>query len=320
MGLAGRIAVMGKIQTQPEMGQVMTAIRHRVDRRLDRLVPDGGSRLESAMRYSLLGGGKRIRPAVTMIAASNFGCDDDAALDPACVIEMVHCAALIIDDLPSMDDAQLRRGQAANHCVWGEDIATLAGIGLLNRAYGVIGAAALPAETKARLITTLADAVGAEGLVAGQEQDLRDTKDLSGVERLEELQHLKTGALFVAAAEFGAIVAGADDERLAAVREFSRLLGLAFQILDDLLDTLGEAAVIGKDVGKDEGRASFTSIMRPAEAQARAERHVAAAISAVEPFGSEGREFAALAEMVLHGHRERLGSAATMAATATING
>lgn len=227
-----------------------------VERRLAQLLPAEGQApvgLTGAARYAVLATGKRFRPMLTLLVARDFGAAEGAALDAACAYELVHTASLILDDLPSMDDASLRRGVATTHRAFDEASAILAAIALLNRAYGVIADdAGLTDAVKVELTARLSECVGFRGLTAGQARDLdRRGKSLSNDE-IDLLNHQKTGVLLVAPAQAGALIAGADGASLAAIGEFARRLGLAFQIRDDILDAEGSAAE-GKDLGKDAG-------------------------------------------------------------------
>jgi geranylgeranyl diphosphate synthase type II len=284
----------------PEPPDDAERMRAMIDRRLDELVPDESCHpgpLHRAMRYSLLAGGKRVRPLMTMIAATSFGADEGSALDPACAIEMVHTASLILDDLPCMDDATLRRGRAANHRVFGEDTAILAATALLNRAFGVVAECQrLEPSVRGDLVCTISEAVGSNGIIAGQYCDLRPEPSGAGeVSRLLQMYGQKTGALFVASLEAGARIARVDESWIEAVRQFAAHLGLAFQIFDDLLDRLGDQAETGKDVGQDEDKSTFVSFMGSRRARAEASNRVRSATAALEPLGEAGRPLVDLA-------------------------
>lgn len=262
-------------------------IRRRIERRLSALVPErshSGKALHEAMRYSLLGGGKRIRPLVTVLAAAHLGGRESLALDPACAVEMVHTASLILDDLPLMDDATLRRGKPTNHRAFGQDNALLAAVGLLNQAYAVIGRApGLNATLRLELIDVLSEAIGDEGMIAGQAGDLTAHRESQDVASLQEINHQKTAALFVAGAEMGARIAGVATEEIAAVRSFARDVGLAFQIMDDLLDQSATELDVGKDTGQDCDRQTVVSLMGHHRALEMAEALLASAVQALAP-------------------------------------
>jgi geranylgeranyl diphosphate synthase type II len=269
--------------------QRVEALRAGVDRRLAELAPPLGSapdRLVEAVRYSLLAPGKRFRPMVTLLAAAEFGAPEGAALDVGCAFEMIHAASLILDDLPSMDDAGLRRGLPTIHRAFDEPTAILAGVGLLNQAYAVIAAdPGLPASLRAELAGRAAQAVGFSGLIAGQARDLFDRDQLRDVAALDRVNHEKTGVLIVAAAQGGAIVAGAPDAAVEAMGVFARHIGLAFQIRDDLIDVQGSVEAAGKDVGKDAEMATVVSTLGPARARQAMEEHLAQASEALARAG-----------------------------------
>lgn len=270
---------------------VIEQFRAAVDRRLADLTPDRNARparLAEAARYAVLSPGKRFRPMLTLLTAREFGAEPLAALDVACAFEMVHAASLILDDLPSMDDAALRRGRATTHREFGEATAILAAVGLLNRAFGVIAAdPRLTDGARAALLRGLSDSVGFEGLVSGQALDLNDRDHARTADDIDLLNHRKTGVLMVAAAEAGALVAGAPAASVAAVGEFARRLGLAFQIQDDLVDA-AFIAESGKDLGKDAGMTTLVTVLGPQDAAAAVSDHLAAAQAALAGAGATG--------------------------------
>jgi geranylgeranyl pyrophosphate synthase len=266
-------------------------LRAAVDRRLADLLPDRSARpprLVEAARYAVLSPGKRFRPMLTLLTARAFGGETQAALDAACAFEMVHAASLILDDLPSMDDAALRRGRATTHREFDEATAILAAVGLLNRAFGVIAAdARLPDAARRELCRRLSDSVGFEGLVSGQALDLKDRDHIRTADDIDLLNHRKTGVLMVAAAEAGALIAGAPAAAVAAVGEFARRLGLAFQIQDDLIDA-AFIAESGKDLGKDAGMTTLVTVLGPQAAAAAVAGHLQAADAALAAAGAGG--------------------------------
>jgi geranylgeranyl diphosphate synthase type II len=269
--------------------QRVEALRAGVDRRLTELAPCLGSapdRLVEAVRYSLLAPGKRFRPMVALLAAAEFGAPEGAALDAACAFEMIHAASLILDDLPAMDDAGLRRGLPTIHRAYDEATAILAGVGLLNQAYAVIAAdKSLPGALRAELIGRATEAVGFMGLIAGQARDLFDRDQLRDPAALDRLNHEKTGVLIIAAVQGGAMIAGASEGSVEALGLFARHIGLAFQIRDDLIDVQGSAEVVGKDVGKDAAMATVVSTLGPAGARQTMEDHLAKAAAALDRAG-----------------------------------
>lgn len=216
-------------------------------------------KLYEAMRYSLLSGGKRIRPILTLEFARISGIDWKCALPFGCALEMVHTYSLIHDDLPCMDNDTLRRGKPTNHVVFGETIATLAGDALQPEAYRQILLAPLSARARAEAALVLANASGADGMVAGQVLDL--TNCSQNEEQLHLLHSLKTGAMIVGAAELGAVAAENEPMREVA-RAYASALGMAFQIRDDLLDVIGDEKTFGKPIGSDreEGKTTFVDL------------------------------------------------------------
>jgi geranylgeranyl pyrophosphate synthase len=227
---------------------------------------------------------------LTLLAAEAFGAPVGRALDVACAMEMVHAASLVLDDLPSMDDARLRRGRPTTHRVYGEADAILASVGLLTRAFGVIAAAeGLSAADRSALVASLADAVGFQGLVAGQALDLAERNRPRTAAELDALNHRKTGVLMMAAAEAGARIGGASAEARRELGEFARCIGLAFQIRDDLIDVEDGGEHVGKDVGKDAGMTTLVSALGPRAAAATMEAHLEAADAALLRAGCDGR-------------------------------
>ena len=207
--------------------------------------------LAEAMRYSLLAGGKRIRPMLVLEFCRISGGDINAALPVACAIEMLHTYSLIHDDLPCMDNDELRRGKPTNHVVYGECTATLAGDALQAEAFGTILRSTLPAERRAACAEILASAVGLDGMCGGQSLDmLGEGKPLSA-EDLNEINSRKTGALLIAACQMGVAAAGGSARMLEAARLFGASIGMAFQIRDDMLDVLSTAEELGKPIGSD---------------------------------------------------------------------
>jgi len=288
---------------QPSLAETLGEIRTRVDSRLDELVPRESEKpelLHQAIRYSLTAPGKRVRPALTILAATVFRGSIDLALDPACAVELVHTASLILDDLPSMDDATLRRGRKANHLVFGEDLSILAAFALLNRAFSVVSESAhLSLRTRSDLAAILSRAIGSEGVVAGQTVDLRSTAQTIDFETLEYIHSRKTGALFIASAEMGAAVAGLSGKKLEPIHAYAKNLGLAFQILDDLLDLEGTAEQTGKTVQQDVKKTTFVSFSGASGARSLASELVTVAVDALRPYGRRADPLRELARSLL---------------------
>jgi geranylgeranyl diphosphate synthase, type II len=224
----------------------------RVNQRLDGLIPDSSSPLYAAARYSLLSQGKRLRPALVLAMAATFGGDLAKALDPACAIEMVHTYSLIHDDLPCMDDDDLRRGRPTLHKVFPEGIALLAGDYLLTYSFEVIGSAPkLTSEQRLRLSQILAFAAGSQGMVGGQAADICSAGGKIEEAALLEMHRGKTGALLAASLQFGAVAAEAPETILPLITSLGFEIGLAFQFLDDLLDATASKEVLGKNSQRD---------------------------------------------------------------------
>lgn len=259
-------------------------------------------RLMAAMRHGVLNGGKRLRPFLVMESAALFGADGEAASRVAAALECVHCYSLIHDDLPSMDDDDLRRGQPTVHKAFDEATAILAGDALLTLAFDVLAdeATALPAERRAALVLALARAAGAGGMVGGQTLDLeaeRSRPDEAGIIRL---QAMKTGALIRFACEAGAIIAGAAPQDRDRLAEFGSAVGLAFQLADDLLDLTADSSQMGKATGKDAAAGKATLVALHGAAWARKQLHglVDQAHALLEPYGDQATLLKAAASFV----------------------
>jgi geranylgeranyl diphosphate synthase type II len=277
----------------PDLQDEVVSLRQRVNRRLEELIPPEDTppeQLHKAIRYSLVAPGKRIRPLMTLLTATRLGADAEVALDPACAIEMVHTASLIVDDMPFMDDATTRRGRPANHKVFGEDVAALASLELLSRAFGVTARSrGLDDRQRLELIRLFSDTIGSEGVIAGQLRDLRSEGGRPDVAELEGMYTQKTGTLFVAASEAGARIARVPLAWIEPIREFAMNMGLLFQIVDDLLDRYGTLESIGKDVGQDEGKTTLVSVLGPEAARDQVCHRLEAAERALDPLGPAGR-------------------------------
>ena len=276
--------------------------RRQIDKRLEELLPNvlaGQVALDEAMRDSVLAPGKRLRPLMTLITAEDLGGRTDCAVDAGCAVEMVHAASLVLDDLPCMDNAALRRGLPAIHVGHGEDLAVLISIGVLAGAYELLaGLEAMPAEARLASVAILSKAVGVRGLVGGQFEDLRGGSGRRPVAAIAAANGLKTGSLFSAAVEIGGVVAGVRDGTKIRLRDFAGELGHAFQLLDDLLDAGANPLAIGKDVGKDKGKSTIVSMLGHAPVRRRIARHLENAHgSLTEIFGRNSRMHA-LVEMI----------------------
>lgn len=241
--------------TSSELSVYIQKYKEQIDRLLTESIlelntPD---RLKDAMLYSVQAGGKRIRPILLLATIESFGQDPTEGLPVACAIEMIHTYSLIHDDLPAMDDDDLRRGKPTNHKVYGEAMAVLAGDALLTLSFEMIGKIkSLSSDSKMQILTKVALAAGAEGMVGGQAADLEAENKSLHLEALEDIHLRKTGKLLGVSVEAGAILARANRRQMTLLSQFSKHLGLAFQIQDDILDVEGDESRMGKTVGSDE--------------------------------------------------------------------
>jgi geranylgeranyl diphosphate synthase, type II len=271
--------------------------QEQVSHELRWIVPDKGSAVERAMAYTALAPSKQVRAVLVLLCAELCKGNPARAIPAAVAIELVHAASLILDDLPAMDDAPLRRGRRANHLQFGEATAILAAFGLLNLAYGQLAHGFEPAMA-ARMSAILSDAVGANGLIGGQALDLEATDQAISFETLERIHRGKTGALFVAAAACGAVTAGAAAEPIAALSAYAKNLGLAFQIVDDLLDVSGDPRATGKAVRADARKTTFVSFSGVDGARQLAAELCDTANRALAPFGAKADRLRELSAFV----------------------
>lgn len=232
---------------------------------LEKYIPEDGTDLTNAMRYSLLVGGKRIRPVLTLAFCKLMGGNAEKALPFACAVEMVHTYSLIFDDLPAMDNDDMRRGKPSNHKVFGEAMAMLGGLGLLSKAFELTTAspvlAGVDTETALKASNLLSRAAGLDGILPGQAFDIENdgTKTLS-YEEVLKIHKLKTSAMLEAAVLLGCLAAGTGDKTQAKAREYAVNVGLAFQIRDDILDVIGNSEKMGKTLGKDKTEQKTTFV------------------------------------------------------------
>lgn len=279
-----------------------------INTRLNRLVPETEApqgKIYEAMRYSLLIGGKRIRPILALSVCEMFGGNTSEVMPFACAIEMIHSYSLIHDDLPAMDNDDYRRGALTNHKVYGEGIAVLAGDALLNKAYEVM-ASALNDNTnidrKIKAMQIIANAAGTEGMIGGQVIDIESQGKNIDYEALRNMHILKTGALISSAAVVGALIAGASEEDMKKVYAYASNLGLAFQIRDDILSEVGDRNKLGKNTGNDRERnkATYTTILGLDESKVLLKKVTDSAIEALKDFGEKADFLIELANFLLH--------------------
>lgn len=288
-----------------DLGRWLAACTADVDRALDRLLPAESTRpatIHRAMRYSLFAGGKRIRPALVLAAAEACGGDRAAALPAACAVECVHTYSLVHDDLPAMDDDDLRRGRPTSHKVFGEGIAILAGDALLTAAFDLVAQCAdTPRHRQPAFVRELAEAGGSLQLIAGQVADLEgEGRKLSEAD-LRYIHERKTSALLRCAARLGGMTANATPAQLRALTEFGQHVGLAFQVIDDILDVTQTSETLGKTAGKDVAaeKATYPSIVGLEKSRAIAARLTGRAFAALEPFRGRAKALEAIAGHLL---------------------
>ncbi|MBS0203511.1 MAG: polyprenyl synthetase family protein [Planctomycetes bacterium] len=294
----------------------LVSLRDRVNQQLAEYVSPGAftsaadcpSRLRESMAYSLLAGGKRLRPLLVLLTSEACGGRVEAALPAACAIEMVHTYSLIHDDLPAMDDDDLRRGRPTNHKVYGEAMAILAGDALLTLAFEVVAQFTPRPDVAAACCVDLASASGWCGMVAGQVADLeaeaagvseKNSPD-KALSQLEAIHRRKTGRLLTSAVTLGARVALATPELMKRLEQFGKCVGLAFQIADDLLDVTGDAAKLGKKVGKDAslGKMTYPGLLGVEASRQKADALIDEACQMLQPLGEQGDKLAALAKFM----------------------
>jgi geranylgeranyl diphosphate synthase type II len=255
--------------------------------------------LDVPLARALGSAGKRVRGVLLLATGESFGCKAAKLVDAAAAMEMIHASSLVLDDLPSMDDALLRRGQPALHREFGEDLAILAAVALLNHSYGLVArnhAELSPGRWPLhQVIQRVVDAVGWDGTVAGEAVDLHSEESKLDFDTLEFIHSRKTGALFVAAAAVGGMLANIHPAPLGRIEVFAKNLGLAFQITDDVLDATSNPEVLGKDVGKDAQRLTFVKLAGVEGARKLSEELVDTSLAAIEPLGAAAKPLRDLA-------------------------
>lgn len=280
--------------------KIMREYRTQIETALEKYLPvpdeaNPAGEVIRAMRYSLFSGGKRIRPVLTMAFCALCGGSVSASLPFACAIEMVQTYSLIHDDMPCMDDDDMRRGKPSNHKVFGEDIALLAGDGLLTKAFEA--ALSAPTETAAKAALVLSQCIGDSGMVGGQCIDLKTEGESADLALVREMYLGKTVALISAACQMGCIAAGASQDEITAAAAYAEGLGMAFQIRDDILDVTGSAEKLGKNVGMDSAhdKRNFVSLLGVEKSQALVEEYTENAVKALDNFDGDSSFLKALA-------------------------
>jgi len=280
-----------------------------VDRALERWMPGEEvlpRSLHQAMRYSVFAGGKRLRPILMIAACESLGGHAGQVLHAACAMEMIHTYSLIHDDLPAMDDDDFRRGRPTNHKVYGEATAILAGDALLTEAFRILADAeanrSVPPATVIKVIELVARYAGSQGMVGGQVVDMESEGKEIDFPTLEYIHTHKTGGLILASVQVGALLGGANDSQVAAIKRFGGAAGLAFQIADDILDVVGDQQHLGKNVGSDQarGKATYPAQLGLGEARQRADELCEIAISALAPLGQSAEILQQLARYIVN--------------------
>jgi len=266
-----------------KLKEYLQSRRALIDRTIDQNLPPAHTppaRIHEAMRYAVLGGGKRIRPIVALAAAEACGAEIEALLVPIAALELIHTYSLVHDDLPAMDDDDLRRGRKTTHVVYGEAIGILTGDALLTEAFAWLARPVVDAERQLRAIREVAAAADSRGLIGGQVADMEGTSVEGTIEQLEFIHRNKTGKLLTASVVLGGLLAGATEQVIDALRRYGEAVGLAFQIVDDLLDLEESAATLGKTAGKDlaQQKLTYPALVGPEGARAQVEALLAVAI------------------------------------------
>jgi len=288
-----------------DLKRYLVARQKEVDRALDRFLPKASvppATLHKAMRYSLFAGGKRLRPILCVAAAEACGGKTSAALPQACAVECIHTYSLIHDDLPSMDNDDLRRGRPTCHKVYGDAIAILAGDALLTLAFEIATHAKPVSRYDLRdIFLDIADAAGSQKLIAGQVADLEAEGRRIDRAEVQSIHENKTAALLTASVRLGAMSANASAKQLSAITAFGRALGLAFQVIDDILDVTQTSEKLGKSAGKDLAaqKATYPAVLGLEKARAEARRLTAKAHSALKSLGPKAAMLRALADYLL---------------------
>lgn len=306
--------------TDTDFAEHLAHLRGALETRLEQLLPAVGHErdlLAEGMRHCTLAPGKRLRPLLLALLVEDLGACPQAALQAGCAIEMVHAASLVLDDLPCMDDAALRRGRPTLHRAFGEDVAILAAIALLSRAFGLLSALeTLSPRVRNALVATLSETIGVQGLVKGQLQDLRDGATPRTAEQIAETNQLKTGVLFGAIVEMACRMANASLDVSRALHAFAEELGQAFQLLDDLKD--GDSNT-GKDCLKDQGKSTLFALCGEKGTRQRLDAHLAAANQCLVQAGLGGGRIASLLQASFSDTRSNLPSAAGSAEHQSVN-
>jgi geranylgeranyl pyrophosphate synthase len=286
------------------MNEHFLSRREMVNARLAKLAADASAPavLRKPLERAIVSPGKRVRGVLTITVGEALGAKSAGLVDAAAAFELIHASSLILDDLPCMDDAELRRGEPALHRAFGEDLAVLSAVALLNESYALIASSHAALRPRRWPLNTLIErvvgAVGWDGTIGGESVDLHCEAETLDFHTLEYIHSRKTGALFVASAAVGAMLAGASDAMLGSVEAYAKNLGLAFQITDDILDATSSAATLGKDVGKDEGKLTFVRLAGVEGARQLNRELIETSLRAIRPLGNAAEPLMSLAMML----------------------
>lgn len=297
------------MSAHPSVDPFIEEQRQRVERALDKALPDADlwpPTIHRAVRYSLFAPGKRIRPLLALAAGQAVGANLDEVMPFACAVEMIHTYSLIHDDLPAMDNDDLRRGRPTSHKVFGEAIAILAGDALLTRAFHLLSEVPPSWDfgrvaRRLQALTILGEAAGTTGLIGGQVEDLESEGREVTADALERLHRAKTGALLSACVRGAAVIGGASEDHVSRLGRYAGAVGLAFQVVDDVLDATETAAQLGKTAGKDSqaAKATYVRLYGVERSRVLAQELLSEALTALSPFGEAGAPLAALAHRIV---------------------
>lgn len=287
--------------TENWMNEYKALVEGEIDRLVPKLNDCGYTTVNDAARYSLTLGGKRIRPIIMLECCRLFSGDIEDALSFSVALEMIHTYSLIHDDLPCMDNDDMRRGKPSCHIKFGEDTALLAGDTLLTEAFNIAANSSVDDKRKIKAIAILAKRAGLHGMIGGQVLDLSFEKTNPNIEQLKEMCRLKTGCLISAAAEIGAVIAGATENQVALISEYAFNLGLAFQIIDDILDVTSTAEVLGKPINSDaeNDKATFVTLLGLDNAKALASDLTMHALDILNSLNKDTKRLCSLTNMLL---------------------
>lgn len=288
-----------------DLSAYLSSKRRKIDAALDSMFTDTSHTIVKAMRYSLMAGGKRIRPILCLAAAESVGGKDQDVIRTACAIEMIHTYSLIHDDLPAMDDDELRRGQPTCHIAFDEATAILAGDALLTMAFEVLSTIESTQENHVmdliRVIHTLSTAAGYQGMIEGQMQDMGAEGQSLSLKDLEKMHSAKTGALIEASVTAGAILAKGNHFQIQQLKIYAKNIGLAFQVTDDILNIEGDPKIMGKNVGSDRTRlkSTYPSVLGMDQSKVFAQKFVGDALKALEYFDNKAHSLRAIAQYIV---------------------